>query len=369
VTNDVGELKQYVVAHARAQRLSRADYRAVLDRITGDDDGAEGSWAVEWSRAGRALESRDRMLEAVRFFTMARFPYVDGPARQDALERSVAAFDRWRSATTTIERLDVPVPDGGRVRCWTSGLTGDGRPLVLVSGGIVSTKEQWAPLLPLLGRLGFAGVVTEMPGVGENTLRYTADSWQMLSHILDAVRDRADVSRTHAVCLSFSGHMALRAALDDARIRSIITVGAPVAAFFTDPAWQRRLPRVTVDTLAHITGTKDADGEADVLGRMAGWALTGERLGSLRIPVHYLASRRDEIIPPDDPLLLRRHVRHLSLLENDDVHGSPRHAMESRLWVLLSLLRARGTRDPRTAALAGLLATLRARHRLAGPRI
>jgi pimeloyl-ACP methyl ester carboxylesterase len=362
--NDIAELKQFVLAHARIQGIPRARYRAVLDSIHNDTEGAPDSWAVQWTRAGRELEQAGKPLEAVRMFNMGRFPYVDGPARLAALDACVETFDRWRKQHTTIEPVETEAP-GGTLRCWADGLSArEPRPVALVLGGIVSVKEQWAPLLPLLKRQGFAGVVAEMPGVGENTLRYTPESWRMLSRILDSVQDRARVTETYAICLSFSGHMALRCALEDPRLRAVITVGAPVSDFFTDAAWLHRVPRITIDTLAHISGLPDAAAD----GRLSPWALSTEQLAALDIPVHYLASRRDEIIPPGDVNVLRNHVADLHLAENDDVHGSPHHATESRLWVVHSLLRARGEHGGRVRVLRALLALARLRGRVRRPR-
>ncbi|MFC4049286.1 alpha/beta hydrolase [Actinomadura syzygii] len=356
--NDVEELKQFVVVHARAQSIPKKRYTEVLARIDNDVDGRPGSWAVEWTRVADALRARGQLLDACRYYGLARFPFVDGPARRAALESCVGAFDQWRSGTG-LEPLEVELK-GGVVRCWTSGLSATRRlPLLVMTGGIVSVKEQWAPMLARLGRLGMAGIVTEMPGVGENTLPYDEDSPAMLSGILDAVADRADVDHTYAACMSFSGHLALRAAADDPRIRGIVTAGVPVSAFFTDERWRRRVPRVTVDTLAHLLGT----GSGEVFDRIGGWALDDALLGSLGVPVHCAASTRDEIIPAADVELLRRAVRDLSLVENDDVHGSPRHATETRLWVVLSLLRMRRTGGPAYAVLRTLHAALRLRGR------
>lgn len=362
--NDIDELKQFVVAHARVQNIPRETYTALLGRIAHDDGDSPGSWVAEWSRAAEALERQGKPLEACRHYNMARFPYVDGPARREALNRCVANFDQWRHADPDIQPLEIEV-DGGRVRCWTSGLSADHpKPVLLGLGGIVSVKEQWGPILTNASKLGMAGVVTEMPGVGENTLRYTADSWQMLSAVLDALGTRANTAQTYAVALSFSGHMALRCALEDPRIRGIVTAGAPVDAFFTDTAWRQRIPRVTVDTLAHLTGT-----DPSLVGEhISGWALTSKDLRRLDIPVSTIVSRRDEIVPARDPELLREHVGTAYLLENDDVHGSPSHADESRLWTVLSLLRMRGGFLPQRAVLRGVLGATRTRHRLFGVR-
>ncbi|HEX6526872.1 MAG TPA: alpha/beta hydrolase [Streptosporangiaceae bacterium] len=351
--NDVGELKEYVGVHARGQRIRQ--YQQLLDLIHSDADGGAGSWVGEWSRVAALLEAQGRDLAAGRHYAMARFPYVDGPARQEALERCVSAVDRWRTGRGDIQSLDADLKEG-KVRCWASGLSEtDRKPLLLIMGGIVTVKEQWAPMLALTRRLGMAGLVTEMPGTGENTLRYEPESWRMLSGLLDAVADRADVTQTYAVALSFSGHLALRCAVDDPRMRAVITVGAPIGAFFTDAAWQQRLPKITIDTLAHMIGVTPGQ----VVGNLGDWALSKAQLASLDIPVSYVASRRDEIIPADDAQLLESHVRRLDLVEYDDVHGAPGHVTGTQLWVAASLLRSRGVRDIRGAIAGLLLRTLR----------
>ncbi|MFL6072396.1 MAG: alpha/beta fold hydrolase [Mycobacteriales bacterium] len=339
--NDVEELKRFATVHARAQDIR--DHREVLDRITDDAEDSPTSWVVQWTAAGDRRVAAGDPLGGSRRYAMARFPYVDGPARQRAQDACVAAFDTWRRGRRGIERVDA-----GDVRCWASGLSGSKRrPLLLVCGGIVSVKEQWAPLLADLGRTGMAGVVAELPGVGENPASYGPDSWRYLSAVLDAVADRADVARTYAVALSFSGHLALRCALTDRRIRGVVTAGAPVSAFFTDPAWQQRLPKVTVDTLAHLTGGK-AEG---LPGLLPDWALTDDMLAALPVPVAYLASRRDEIIPPADPRRLAAHAPNVRTAEIDDVHASPGHVTESKLFTAQSVLRMRGVRGPRRAVL------------------
>ncbi|MFF2043817.1 alpha/beta hydrolase [Kitasatospora sp. NPDC058170] len=360
--NDVGELKQYIEVHARAQRIPDTERRLILDRIHDDGDG-DGSWAREWVRAGEQAEKAGQLQAAVRHFTTARFPYVDGPARQEATDRAAAAFERWRQAeASVIEPLTVDTP-AGTVRAWTAGLSArDPKPLLLFSGGIVSTKEQWAPVLLQVARLGMAGLVTELPGIGGNTLVYGPDSHRLFPALLDAVADRARTAQSYAVALSFSGHLALRAALDDRRLRGIVTAGAPLHHFFTDEAWQRQLPRITVDTLAHLSAVEPAD-----LGpHIRDWALSEDELAALDIPLAYLVSGRDEIVPAGEVALLRRQVRRLSLLVNDDVHGSPRHAAETPLWAVLSILRMRGVRDPRRALFGALWRLARLRARRAG---
>lgn len=356
--NDVSELKQFAVVHARSLNIKR--YQELLDRIDNDREGAPGSWARVWTEAGDQLSEAGRPLDASRRYALARFPYPDGPARAQAGKLCVAAFDAWRRDKPGIERLDVELPTG-RVGCWATGLSAaKPLPLLLVMGGVVTLKEQLGPALVLLRRLGVAAIVTEMPGVGENTLTYDADSWRQLSALIDAVADRADVARTYAYTFSFSGHLALRCAAEDSRITSVITSGAPVREFFLDDRWLGQVPQLTLDTVAHLIGA----GRAELADRLRPLALPDEQLDRVRIPVSYLASRRDEIIPPGEVPLLRAHIRQLRVLENDDVHASPKHVADSLLWLILTVLRLRGRPDPRRVPVAALWLLLRARHKL-----
>lgn len=356
--NDLAELKQYIIVHAKAQKMKPEDHGAILDSIHDDEEGSPSSWTARWQAAGDALAEQGQWLDASRHYALARFPYIDGPARQQAQDLSIAAFDNWRRTLPGVERLEVKLP-GGTLRCWTFGLLGSlpeqrKLPVVLIMGGIVSLKEQWGPSLAEGAKLGLAAVVAELPGVGENTLPYDG-SGAMISGLLDAIADRADSDHTYAMTMSFSGHLALAAARTDPRIRGIVTTGAPVRNFFTDPDWQARVPRVTVDTLAHLTGV--APGE--VFSHIRGWALAEDDLRGLRVPLAYGVSTRDEIIPYTDIELIRRTVPDLDTLENDDVHGSPAHGNEVRLWTLWSVLRMVGAPAPVLDALHGQLTAAR----------
>jgi pimeloyl-ACP methyl ester carboxylesterase len=314
-------------------------------------------WCAE---AARHAE-RGRYLAACRYYNLARFPYPNGPARERAAGACVHSFQQWRVAHGGIERWELPVA-GGRIVCLVAGQGRDPRPLLLVTGGIVSIKEQWARFLLAARRLGMTVVVGEMPSVGENTLRYGAESWRMLPALLDALAPRVAVDEVYAVALSFSGNLAIRAALEDPRMRGVVTVGAPIQAVFTDRMWWERLPRTTTGTLAHLTGVPGPK----LFAHLAGLALSAEQLRGLNVPVAYLASARDEIIPRREGELLAGSVRRLDLMEFDDVHGSPRHVPDTRLWIVRSLLRMRGQRAALRAGLSALLSLRRAGRRSLG---
>ncbi|MER5860104.1 esterase FrsA [Streptomyces sp900105245] len=343
----LAELKEFALLHARGQGMAPRRVERILTGITNDTCGDPRSWAATWTREGRIAASYGRLLDACAHFALARFPHHGDPAREAAGRLVVSTFDIWRERRRDIVRLELPY-EGGTVAAWATGLDAPRpRPLLVVMGGIVSVKEQWAPLLPLFARLGYAAVVTEFPGVGENTVRHTPGSWRLLPHLMDRLEGRAKVSDTSMLTLSFSGRLALRAATEDTRIRRVLTVGAPVGAFFTDPAWWPRVPGITADTLCALTGAPD---RAALWSELPRHAMTAEQLRRVRIPVRYVASSRDEIIPAGEQHLLRA-LPDLRVKTFDDVHGSPAHLGAMRRWLVSQLLLTRIT-GRRTAAAA-----------------
>ncbi|MDB1089350.1 alpha/beta fold hydrolase [Streptomyces sp. ACA25] len=346
----LSELADLVVLHARAQGIDPRACRRVLagiDSVAGDHRTA---WPQAWTAVGDRHLAAGRHLAACRHYNLARFPFAGDEPRRSAARRCVTAFDAWRRSRGGIGRLTLELT-GGRVTCWTAGLDRDRpRPLLLVMGGIVSIKEQWAPFLLAARRLGVSVVVTEMPGVGENTLRYGPEATEMIPELLDRLGTRVCAPGVHVVGLSFAGHLALAAARDDSRISSILTVGAPVAGVFADPAVWRTLPRTTTGTLAHLTRT----GPEETRETLAPMALSPGHLAALRIPVRYVASRHDEIIPRREWEILAENVPDLEWVEFDDVHGSPAHLTDTRIWLLRQVMEQLGDRRARLlgAALA-----------------
>ncbi|EME58620.1 alpha/beta fold hydrolase [Amycolatopsis decaplanina] len=331
------ELSDLVRLHARVQGLPGALCREILERIEHTDGEGPGSWCGEWALAADRMAGTGRHLDACKLNNLARFPFPANPAQERAAHRCVAQFDQWRSDRGGIDRLELEL-SGHRVPVWATGLDpGASRPLLLFIGGIVSVKEQWAPSLPAARKLGMAAVAAEMPGVGENPMTYDHDSWRMLSGLLDKISEIAPVREVYAVAMSFSGHLALRCAAHDPRLRGLVTVGPPVSAFFQDRTWWTGVPETTKRTLAHLLGIP----KSEVPGRLDAFALRPDELARVKVPVYSVVSLRDEIIPSADTRLLERHLAKFKSIRFDDVHGSPGHVLRTKLWIVRSVLRLR----------------------------
>lgn len=332
------ELQNLVMLHARAQNMNMAHCNQVLAKIKTFEQQGEGGWGYEWARQGDRYVADGKAQGAFQFYNLARFPYPDNDDMKAAHQKCVQTFISctkvkgidFRHLKINFKGVDIP---------FYFSSAGEHKPLLLVMGGIVSIKEQWQAFLWAGKKLGVSVLVAEMPGVGENALIYDRTAYEFLSKLIDAVQDLADVSHTHIVAMSFSGNLALRQAIDDSRIRAITTVGAPVYQFFKDGAWWQQVPQTTKRTLVHLCGV----GEDKVFDYISRFAIEGDELAALKIPVYYVRSMNDEIIPPGEKDMLMRHVAALTMREYKDVHGSPNHMSDLQKYVPMTVLKEAGT--------------------------
>jgi hypothetical protein len=343
--SDIGELKAFALRHAALQGVSGRECSGIFSRIRDDDRGLPGSWVWEWRRAAEAHERDGRLALAFTHYNMARFPYVNGPAREYALERCRSVFSR-RPVNSGIQRVDVPIA-GTLVRGWASGLSAtDRKPLMLIVGGLMSIKESWVPLLATARRLGMAGVVMEVPGAGENMLQLDESSGQLLSATLDVLNPCAQVAETYAVAFGFGGHLALRCAAADTRIRGIVTASVPVSDFFTGAAPGKY--SVVRDALAH-----SAQARTDAGGQLSQLAMTPGILEAIRIPVHYLVNPRAEAAARGDVSALAAHLERLAVIGSEAAFRPPARGDRTCTWAARAIRRVRaGRRAP--GARAGL---------------
>ncbi|EOM77250.1 alpha/beta hydrolase [Rhodococcus rhodnii] len=326
--HELTERAELVRLHSRAQGLSVAATERVLARIDTLDDGPTG-WSTVWAEDARRSAAAGRTPDAVARYNLARFPFPHTPDGRAAHRRCVdlAADLLARRGAARIEvdgtaAWHLPAPDAA-----------DAPRLLVVCGGIVSIKEQWIGLAGLARRMSMGLLLTELPGVGENSARYGADAGARFGALLDAAAARERFSAAFALALSFGGTVALHAAAADRRIGGVASVGPPVRHFFEDMQWWSRVPQTTKDALAVTTGVA----ERDLPAALPALALTRGQLGDVRIPVTSVASLRDEIIPAADPIVLREELPDVRVVAFDDVHGSPAHLLDTRLLTMSAL--------------------------------
>ncbi|GAA3824509.1 hypothetical protein GCM10022403_067430 [Streptomyces coacervatus] len=357
----LAEAKSFVGLHARHMGLRTRRVQDTLRRITALDGEQPGSWLAEWTRPAEEQLRRGHHQAAADHYNLARFPCADTAAKRRA-EQLAAQSMLGLLRTRRHGRRQTLVHEGREV----TFLFGPGRrrsaPLVVMMGGIVSLKEQWGSLLAAVPRAGCAVAVADFPGVGENGVPYSRTAGRVFSALIDAVAGDCDAGRTLVVAPSFAGHLALKQAPDDPRIKGVVTVGAPLQEFFVDPHIRAAMPRITRAALEHTCGLPPERLDA----QLAELALSHDELADLDLPVHYLASLRDEIIPTTEWRRAAALNPRWRVHAFDDVHGSPRHVTRIRAMILGDILAHAGRRH--TARTLGTLQAIRPLHAV-GPLI
>ena len=331
------EAKDFVGLHARYMGFRERHVGAVLRRITTLDGHDPGSWLREWSREADVWARSGRLVASANLYNLARFPCADSPEKQRAAESAAASFLRWLEATGAGKRRVANVAGQDVPYLFRPGRRNDA-PLVILMGGPVSLKEQWGGFLRVGSRLGCAVAIADFPGVGENRVPYARSAAAVFGAIADSPGDLCDARRTLVVAPSFGGHLAMMHALVDHRISGVVTVGAPLAQFFLDPRARGSMPVITRVALSHSAGVDDHALDEHLV-RLA---LTASELRALCVPVLYVASLRDEIIPNREWREAAMHAPRFHVHVFDDIHGSPRHLLQTRLLTLRALSRHGG---------------------------
>ncbi len=331
------EVKQFVGLHARHMGFAPKLTGDVLGRIKTMDGDNTGSWVEEWSVEGRAARDRGDHLTAANLYNLARFPAADSDAKRAAGQACSESFMIWMNATGVGERREINLGSSSLTILFSKGKR-QNAPLVILMGGIVSLKEQWGGFLKLGAKIGAAIAIADFPGMGENTLTYDRSAAALYGAIMADVQHDCDTSRTLIIAPSFGGHLAVLHSLKDPGVQGIVTIGAPLRAFFTETSTKVAMPGITRFALSVALGC----GQAAVDDRLSALALSENELKAVSVPLHYVAALDDEIIPASEWTAAQRLVPQFHLHAFKDVHGAPHHLTETRLLILSILLRHTG---------------------------
>jgi esterase FrsA len=329
------ELKKFVILHAVSQRTESIIYNEILKNITTENKSGPGSWVYEFTHYADSFFKDKQFRQAVQCYNLARFPYIDSPEKSYAHYKCLSAFVKSDNInTSSIEKRSF-IHEGQRVSFYLQVSRNSHSPLLLVMGGIVSIKEQWGEFLLLAKKLDLTVAIMEMPGVGENHCQYHAESYSVFTNVINSLSGIADITQVYIIAMSFSGNMAIKAAHYDQRIKSIFTIGAPIFHFFRDKKWWDNIPTITQRTLQHITKLPPED----IFKSMHDFALNSDELKKINIPIFYVNSMHDEIIPKSEYQFLKFNYKQIHFYEFDDVHGSPNHLFQIKLLLLTFIIK------------------------------
>ncbi|HSL23926.1 MAG TPA: alpha/beta hydrolase [Vicinamibacterales bacterium] len=227
-------------------------------------------WVAEWSRLaepwerrapalereGRNNEARDAYLKAQTYYSIAKFPVLNHPAKRAAYRKCVEMYLKAaKHFDPPLERVAIPF-DPRQAGLAPASSRGEGKeiigyltlpkgvvkpPVVIATGGVDVYKED-RDVSDILG-IGAAAFSMDMPGAGESPVWYTPEAHRIYSATLDYLEKRPDLDgrRIAIVGRSYGGYWGGKMAhVESRRLKAAVQWGGPIHHSFQAP-WLRQL--------------------------------------------------------------------------------------------------------------------------------
>jgi esterase FrsA len=264
----------------KAETIRRAGKLNPLDGIR-PEDGVQvanaltsldrDEWAAQWSKLGERAEAdaekqekaggdtaktRELYLLAFNYYRIARYPCPISPATQTAYEKSLRAFRRAaKYFDPPLEIVEVPFAGKTLIGYLQVPVAPKKPPVIMHWGGVDGWKEDRTKAHPLMHEAGFAAFAIDMPGTGENPVKYTdpaAD--RAFAAFIDYLLTRKDIDATRLGVWggSYGAYWAAKLAHTEAkRLKAAVFHGGN-AHYGFQPEWMR--PALTERATAAIFG-------------------------------------------------------------------------------------------------------------------
>jgi dienelactone hydrolase len=246
----LADIKKEVMRRAQArigpfEAIRTEDAQEVVDALTSLE---HDHWAALWSRLGQRYEARGDELTKAKadpkeieeayslafdYFRIGRYPTPASPGKQQAYRDSLRVFHKAaKYFNPPLEVVQIPFEDK-KLTGYLQIPQGVARPpVVLQWGGVDGWKEDRQAATRALNARGVATMSIDMPGTGENPVRYidpraqaTFVAW--IDHLVG--RPDVDGSRIAVWGGSFGGYWAARMAyVEPKRLRGAVFQGGSV---------------------------------------------------------------------------------------------------------------------------------------------
>ncbi len=247
---------------------AQEDVKAVLTGLASLDS---DHWAAQWGKMGAMHEARaeqlaldgasavtvaDAYFQAFNYYRIGRYPVTSTPGKMTAYRHALRNFRKAaRSFEPPLEVLEIPF-EGKKVVGYLQVPRGTVRPPVVMHwGGVDGWKEDRQRNSRALHRAGLATLTMDMPGTGENPLRYAEPGAERtfsaaIDHLI--ARDDIDGRRIGVWGGSFGGYWAAKLAYIEAeRIKAAVNHGGGVHHGFQED-WLR--PALTRTASQYLLG-------------------------------------------------------------------------------------------------------------------
>lgn len=257
---------------------------------------------------GRRRSGGELLWQACLSHHYAQFLWFHEPANREAGQKRKVAL--YREAAPLLEppaeRFEIPL-DGFTIPGYLRiPQNARGRvPVLMVLGGLESTKEESYLFENRCLARGLATVTFDGPGQGEMYFqtKLRPDFHRFASAVADWLEKRSEVdtSRLGVIGRSLGGYYAVHSAAHDERFRICIAWGV-----LFDLSYYETMKPPSATGFAYVAGFADPKVAAPRLRELVNLAGTAERV---RVPVYALHGAQDTLIPPSQVEKLRAALK------------------------------------------------------------
>lgn len=291
-------------------------YRDILDLKERID--RYGNWSATWAEFASAAEKRgDQALKAglhrtgaaeltrasLYYFFSQFVDWHNPTVKRNSYKRAAEIFCRASPYLDPPQRR-VEIPYRGETLPGYLRLPNQSTrsPLVILLGGLDTTKEEQLVISDLCVQRGLATLSFDGPGQGETyyKMKMTNEFEQALKAVLDFGEslEQIDKNRMGIIGRSMGGYYGPRIAALDGRIKAAVAWGA---MFKLDP---EILPELTTDGLMYVTGSKDRT----ELKRYLDTVDLSDVVSRIKCPLMIVHGGLDQITPTDNMTRMKEGV-------------------------------------------------------------
>jgi dipeptidyl aminopeptidase/acylaminoacyl peptidase len=241
----------------------------------------------------------EHFFRAAMLYHFGKFMVVRFPEQlRHGHENTVRVYQRGLPYYEYInERVEIPYEDGKAIPAILRRPYHVARPpVVIISPGLDSVKEELHAYGNDLLRRGIASLAIDGPGQGEMEfdLPLRPDYEVPIRYVIDYLETRPDIDaqRVGMLGVSLGGFFAARASAGEKRLKAAVMLasGYDLAQHFD------RYPLLTQEAFIHRTKAED---EATVRERLRAFTLEGYT-EHITIPFLIIMGRKDRLFPPED---------------------------------------------------------------------
>ncbi|HZP33809.1 MAG TPA: alpha/beta hydrolase [Candidatus Acidoferrales bacterium] len=251
--------------------------KAIFARLTSlDPETWVNAWtklAVPFEQKGADLESQGKLPEANKayeqaatYYSIAKFPVINHPAKQAAYRKCVENYLKAaRSQDPPLERVAIPF-EGKEIIGYLRKPKGVTRPPVVIATGGVDVYKEDRKVDDILG-IGAASFSMDMPGAGECPMWNTPDAERLYVTTIDFLLTRQDLDaqRLGFIGRSYAGYWGAKMAyVEPKRIRASAQLGGPIHYTWQEDWLRGRQTEKTyfwsvLDSMIYSNHVKDYD--------------------------------------------------------------------------------------------------------------